>query len=121
MKNTFRHPVSRVATVMALWLGAVAAQSVWAQAVTDHNHHAAAPSAAPAADQAEGEVRRIDLDGGKITLKHGDIKNLDMPPMTMVFHVDKALLGALKVGDKVRFKAVHEAGKYTVTDIQPRP
>lgn len=70
---------------------------------------------------AEGEVRKIDPDTGKVTLKHGPIKSLDMPPMTMVFNADKALLAPLKVGDKVRFKVVHEGGKYTVTSIQPSP
>lgn len=96
-----------------------------AQTAVDHSHHAKpadvtmAPAAA--AELADGEVRRIDADAGKVTLKHGDIKSLDMPPMTMVFHADKALLGSLKVGDKVRFKAVLNSGKYTVVDIQPRP
>jgi len=68
---------------------------------------------------ADAEVRKVDKDAAKITLKHGEIKSLEMPPMTMVFNVkDKALLDQLKAGDKVRFRAVNEAGKYTVTDIQ---
>jgi Cu(I)/Ag(I) efflux system protein CusF len=76
-------------------------------------------AALAASDMAEGEVRKIDKDGGKVTLKHGAIKNLDMPGMTMVFVVrDKAVLDKLKTGDKVRFKAVEEAGKYTVTEIE---
>ena len=55
---------------------------------------------------AEGEVRRVDKAGGKISLKRGEIKNLDMPPMSMVFQVsDKALLDKVKVGDKVNFTA----------------
>ena len=38
-------------------------------------------------------MRKVDKAGGKLTLKHGEIKSLDMPPMTMVFEVkDKALL-----------------------------
>ena len=79
----------------------------------------AGSTAATAADMTEGEVRKIDLDAGKVTLKHADIKSLDMPAMTMVFSVkDKALLDKLKTGDKVRFKAVNDAGKFTVTDIQ---
>ena len=73
-----------------------------------------------AADMTAAEVRKIDKGAGKVTLKHGEIKNLDMPPMTMVFAVkDKAMLDKLQVGDKVRFKAVNDAGMYTVTDIQP--
>lgn len=73
-----------------------------------------------AADMAEAEVRKIDKDNKKITLKHGAIKNLDMPPMTMVFQVnDAALLDKVQAGDKVRFRAANEAGKFTVTEIQP--
>ena len=68
---------------------------------------------------AEAEVRRVDKEGGKLTLKHGEIKNLDMPPMTMVFVVkDKAMLDAVKAGDRIRFKAINDAGKYTVTELQ---
>ncbi len=82
----------------------------------------ALPAAAqpkPADAPAEGEVRKVDKDAAKLTLKHGEIRSLDMPPMTMVFNVaDKAMLERLKAGDKVRFKAVHEAGKYTVTEIE---
>jgi len=81
---------------------------------------ALAPAAwAQAAEMAEGEVRKVDIAAAKITLKHGEIKSLDMPPMTMVFNVrDKAALETIKPGDKVKFKAVNEAGKYTVTEIQ---
>ena len=76
--------------------------------------------AAAASDMTEGEVRKIDMEASKITLKHGDIKNLDMPGMTMVFVVkDKAMLDKLKAGDKVKFKAINDAGKFTVTEIQP--
>ncbi len=75
-------------------------------------------TAAPS-EMTEGEVRKIDLEGGKVTLKHGDIKNLDMPGMTMVFVVkDKAMLDKLKPGDKVQFKATNDGGKFTVTEIQ---
>ena len=71
------------------------------------------------ADMTDGEVRKIDKAQSKITLKHGEIKNLDMPGMTMVFQVkDKALLDKLAPGDKVKFKAVNESGKFTVTDLQ---
>ena len=71
------------------------------------------------APMANGEVTKLDKANARITLKHGEIKSLEMPPMTMVFNVkDKALLDQLKAGDKVRFKAVNEAGKYTVTELQ---
>ena len=68
------------------------------------------------------EVRRVDAANGKVTLKHGDIPNLDMPPMTMVFQVrDPAQLAPLKAGDKVRFTADKVNGAYTVIDLQPAP
>ena len=92
-------------------------------ALADDTHHppqAAAGAAAAAADMVDAEIRKIDLAAGKVTLKHGEIKNLDMPGMTMVFVVkDKALLDKLKAGDKVKFKAINDAGTFTVTDIQP--
>ncbi len=71
---------------------------------------------------AEAEVRKVDARAGKITLKHGDITNLDMPPMTMVFQVnDPALLNQVKAGDKVRFTADKIKGAYTVMSITPAP
>jgi Cu/Ag efflux protein CusF len=71
------------------------------------------------AQDAEGEVRKIDKAQGKITLKHGEIKNLDMPPMTMVFRVkDPSMLDTVSVGDKVRFSAEKFDGQYTVTVIR---
>jgi Cu(I)/Ag(I) efflux system periplasmic protein CusF len=70
-------------------------------------------------DFAEGEVRKVDKPAGKITLKHGEIRSLDMPPMTMVFVVaDKALLDQVKAGDKVQFRAANQDGRMTVTEIQ---
>lgn len=68
----------------------------------------------------DGEVRKVDRDNQKITLKHDDIKNLDMPAMTMVFAVkDAAMLDQVKPGDKVQFHAENAAGKLTVTEIHP--
>ena len=79
--------------------------------------HAQATSAA---EMTDAEVRKVDKEAGKLTLKHAEIKSLDMPGMTMVFVVkDKAMLDTLKTGDKVKFRAINDAGKYTVTDIQP--
>ena len=71
-------------------------------------------------DMSEGEIRKVDKDAKKITIKHGEIKNLDMPGMTMVFQVtDSAALDRLKVGDKVRFRASNEGGKLMANDITP--
>jgi Cu/Ag efflux protein CusF len=68
---------------------------------------------------AQAEVRRIDKVTGKVALKHGEIKNLDMPPMSMVFQVkDPSQLDALQVGQKVRFQAVQDKGAYWVLRIE---
>lgn len=122
--------MKHTALLLALAIGAT---TLGAHAqTTDHGaHHAPAKTAqangtatAPAAalPVAEGEVRRVDTAAGKISLKHGEIKNLDMPPMTMVFQVsDPALLGKVKAGDKVRFTATQVNGAYTVMSIESMP
>jgi Cu/Ag efflux protein CusF len=67
----------------------------------------------------EGEIRKVDAAAGKVTLKHGPIANLDMPPMTMAFDVkDRTALDGLKVGDKVRFRAEMDGKNYVVTRIE---
>ena len=70
---------------------------------------------------ADGEVRKVDKDAGKLTLRHGPMPQLDMPqPMTMVYRVkDPAMLDQVKAGDKVKFQAEKIGGTYTVTQIQP--
>lgn len=81
---------------------------------------AAASLALAQVPMTDGEVRKVDKENQKITLKHGEIKNLDMPPMTMVFGVkDPAMLDKLNTGDKIQFRAANEGGKFTVTEIQP--
>jgi Cu/Ag efflux protein CusF len=81
---------------------------------------ATAQVAASTANMTDGEVRKIDKEAKKITIKHGEIKNLDMPGMTMVFQVrEEALLSKVKAGDKVRFIAEKIDGAIVVTDIQP--
>lgn len=83
---------------------------------------AALPMLAAAQALSDGEVRKVDTAQNKITLKHGEIKNLDMPPMSMVFNVkDPALLAKVKAGDKVRFAAEKIGGAYTVTAIEVAP
>jgi len=98
---------------IAAWIlaGALTAPA-WAQQAQDHAaHHAAQLS--------DGEVRKVDKDAKKITIKHGPLANLDMPPMTMVFQVnDPALLEKVKVGDKIKFEAEKVGGAYLVTKIQ---
>lgn len=75
-----------------------------------------------AAQAFEGEVQRIDKAQGRITLRHGELKPLDMPPMTMIFRVaDPAMLDRVAVGDRVRFDAAKVGGQYTVTAIAKAP
>jgi Cu(I)/Ag(I) efflux system periplasmic protein CusF len=83
------------------------------------HHDSAAQLAQASAPLAEGEIRRVDKEAKKLTIKHGPIPNLDMPAMTMVFQVkDPALLDQVKAGDKVKFQAEKAGGQYTVTKIQ---
>jgi len=105
--------------LMSLSLASLlAASAAWAA-----GDQAAAPSNQASATQAtvmtEGEVRKVDLENKKITLKHGEIKNLDMPGMTMVFQVkDTAKLSTLGPGDKMRFHAERAGGAIVITDIE---
>lgn len=70
---------------------------------------------------AEGVVRRIDLDNNKITIRHGEIKSLDMPPMTMVFVAKQPeLLKRLSPGDQIQFEAFEANGQYSVGKIQKK-
>lgn len=81
---------------------------------------AQASSMAQPASMTEGEVKKVDPDAGKVTIKHGPIKNMDMPGMTMVFTAkDKSLLTNVKAGDKIRFTVESEGGKMVLTEIQP--
>lgn len=87
---------------------------------SSHSHGAAASSSKAALPQVEALVRTVDKSAKKITLKHGDIPNLDMGAMTMVFQVaDPALLDKVKAGDTVRFTADKIRGAYTVLTIEP--
>jgi Cu/Ag efflux protein CusF len=93
-------------------------------AYADDAHHKNADAklaavVAPAAGLAEGEVRKVDKDAGKVTIKHGPLPNLDMPAMTMVFRVkDPAMLDQLKAGDKIDFEAAKVGGAYTVMKFE---
>lgn len=118
MPKTPKHPLRRLITGLA-------ATALIASTSLAHSQTAAPAPASPAATTAsklplvEAEVRKVDTRSGKITLKHGDIPNLEMPPMTMVFQVQNpALLDQLQPGDKVRFSADKLSGSYTVIDLQ---
>jgi Cu(I)/Ag(I) efflux system protein CusF len=92
-----------------------------------HGHHHPTPSqpGTPAAtsasttDWADGEVRRIDREQGRITLRHGEIRSLDMPPMTMVFQVaNPSMLESLAPGDRIRFQVVADGTRYRITALE---
>ena len=88
------------------------------QAVEAHHQPAAAGAANPA-KMSDGEVRKVDKEAQKVTIKHGPIENLGMPPMTMVFRVaNPAMLGQLNTGDKIRFSADKVDGAYIVTKVE---
>ncbi len=93
--------------------------TTYAQGTSGHVAHHGPEMSASAADAVDGEVRKVDKELGKVTLKHGPIPNLDMTGMTMVFRVsDPKLLDTIQVGDKVRFQADKINGAYTVTFIE---
>ena len=83
---------------------------------------AATAASSEANDQmSQGEIRKVDKEAKKITIKHGELKNLDMPAMTMVFQVkDPAMLDKVKQGDKVNFVAEKVGGQFTVTKIEAK-
>ena len=93
---------------------------LWPLAAVAQAPGAQAPAMQPADPWTDGEIRRVDREGRKLTVRHAEIQNLGMPPMTMVFQVkDPTLVDKARVGDKVRFTAIHEAGSYVITDLKP--
>ena len=104
--------------IAAIAFATVSVASLPALAANDHGTHVA-QAAGAATDMTDGEIRKVDKENGKLTIKHAEIKNVNMPGMTMVFQVkDKAMLDKVQAGDKVKFKAASEAGKFTVTELE---
>ena len=107
--------MKRIALTLALSLFA-------AGAVAQHAHHAPAPAQvaqATAKDLADGEIRKVDKAAGKVIIKHGEIKSVNMGPMTMAFTVKSpALLDNVAVGDKVKFSVEQKGTDYVVTAIE---
>lgn len=102
-----------------LLLAAIAAPALAQPKAEEHSAHHPASGPAASAAMADGEVRKVDKGAMKLTIKHGEIKNLDMPPMTMVFQVkDGALLDPWKVGDKIRFVAEKTPSGFAVVAIE---
>lgn len=107
--------VSKLALAAALGLAYATA------ALADDAHHHAADGhmASKQAPMSEGEVRKVDKEAGKITIKHGPLVNLGMPGMTMAFRVqDPAMLTQVKAGDKIRFVAHKAETGFVVTKLE---
>ena len=91
-----------------------------AEGSTETNaNQSAMPDSENPSSLTEGEVKKVDKDAGKLTIKHGELKNLSMPAMTMVFRAKKpAIVDQVKPGDKVNFVAERIGGQFTVTKIE---
>jgi Cu(I)/Ag(I) efflux system membrane protein CusA/SilA len=108
----------KAASFVSALLLAVAA-GAQAQGMSMPMKPAASASARSTAPLVDAEIRKLDAKKGSIVLKHGEIPNLGMGPMTMAFEVaDRKMLKGLKVGDKVRFRADVVEGKATVIELR---
>ncbi len=135
--QTATHSTGRaLCLALCLALGLAPVSNALAQH-TGHGHHGHSKPAPPATDPStraeapsagaqepewvDGEIRRLDREQGRVTLRHGDIRSLDMPPMTMVFQVsDTRLIDSLAPGDTVRFRVVAEGTRYRITALEKR-
>lgn len=82
---------------------------------------AAQTDASESAAMSTGEIKKIDKSAGKLTIKHGPLRNLDMPAMTMVFRVkNPAMLDRVSQGEKISFVAEDRDGQLTVTRLEKR-
>lgn len=107
--------LSKLAVIAAIGLASM--PTAWA----NDAHHASASTQTTSTEAAmtDGEVKKVDKDAGKVTIKHGPIVNLDMPNMTMVFRVkDPAMLAQVKEGDKIKFAADKLNGAFTVVKLE---
>ena len=108
-----------VTTTLIATLGLAAPAIALAQ--PDHAAHHGGASAPAAADAklADGMVKKIDKSAGKLTIAHGPLEALGMPPMTMAFHAaEPGLLDQVKVGDRIRFAVEKVRGVVTVTAVE---
>lgn len=110
--------IAKIAThIVAATFALTAVNSAMAQS-HDHENHAATAVAGQDTTMSDGEVKKVDKDTGRLTIKHGPLENLGMPGMTMVFVVkDASALDALKAGDKIKFVAEKLEGRYVVTQL----
>ena len=110
--------IAKIVThIAAATFALTAANGVMAQS-HDHGNHAATAVAGQEMAMSDGEVKKVDKDTGRLTIKHGPLENLGMPGMTMVFGVkDASTLDALKPGDKIKFVAEKVEGRYVVIQL----
>lgn len=118
--------MNRLSTLIPAIAVALSAAS-YALAQQGDNVSSSSPSSGQASStmndgaMSEGVVRKIDKDAKKITIRHGELKQLGMPPMTMVFQVkDPALLDKVQQGDKINFVAEKIGGQFAVTYIETK-
>ena len=110
---------SLLALTSLLALAAINPVFAAAEAAAHDHAHAGTPANTAKAALSEGTVKKVDKATGKITIKHGPLANLGMPPMTMAFAVgDPAMLDKVKAGDKVRFTADQVGDALTVTELE---
>jgi Cu/Ag efflux protein CusF len=113
MNGSAMHVFPKLALALAT---GIAASLVFAQ---EHAHGSQGAQPAAAAEMVDAEVKKIDREAGKITLRHGELKNLNMPGMTMVFRVREAsMLDRVKAGDQVKFSAERVNGAITVVQLE---
>jgi Cu/Ag efflux protein CusF len=107
--------------IVSAGLTFVAANASAQMQMHEHGQHDATLAATqddPAA-LSQGEVKKVDKDTGKLTIKHGPLNNLNMPAMTMAFKVQEmAMLDQVKAGDQIRFRVESLNGTYTVTKLE---
>lgn len=106
-----------VAHIAAATCALITVNSAMAQS-HDHGNHAETAVAGQETAMSDGEIKKVDKDTGRLTIKHGPLENLGMPGMTMVFGVkDVSALDVLKAGDKIKFVAEKLEGRYVVTQL----
>ncbi|WP_027016058.1 copper-binding protein [Comamonas composti] len=109
---------------LAIGLCSAVTTPVLAEQHASHGAHAGPQSTSSAGAQPDiamtaGEITRVDARSGKLGIRHAEIRNLDMPPMSMVFSLkDPAAAARLKPGDKVLFHAEDDNGRLVVTHIE---
>jgi Cu(I)/Ag(I) efflux system protein CusF len=119
--------IAKVVGIIAAAFVALAGLNTAAAQSADHSAHASATpvvnsAVAAVAGQAQamsvGEIKKVDKETGRLTIKHGPLENLSMPGMTMVFAVrDASVLDKAKVGDKIKFVAEKLEGRFVVTQL----